>query len=846
MTSRFIQLLTPVFFFNIAVSFAQNHQGSLYKDLYLAKDHISYKGKQIELDEKTFFIDGQLTDKEVSKYNFVYNSLNEASKHLTNGSEEEPMVLYIAPWVYWIDNPDDPEIRVPQENQSAPIGLEINCEWLKLVGLSNNPEHIVLASNRGQTMGAKGNFTMLSIKGDGTYAENITFGNYCNIDLVYPLHPKLNRKKRSTAIVQAQLVFSNGDKVFVKNSRFVSRLNLAPFWGSRRTLFEGCHFEMTDDALNGRAIYLDCTLDFYSSKPFYRTDGTGAVFLNCDIQIFNNDHQYFTKAGGQVAIIDTRFSSKDSVAIGWRDTPLLEARNYQQNLSLNNEPLFISENNAFATVELDKTDVLKAYKFEYQNKVIYNTYNLLRGDDDWDPLQIKNSVEQIENETGNNYALVATQLTIKPTRSQLETGKDSLMLHTSLNRFGNFDVKGSPIKWSISEEFKPYIQLKPNRDGSCWIIPTNTEDTTKQVIIKASTVSGLEAATVIYVSPSILPPPTLIKLPQIQKSSEGKLQVDYTLDTNYNDESLISWYRCEDSKGKNPIQITVSRFNEPLKTYELSEGDKGHYIMAKIAPKHLRSHAGNTETIVYPEIIDSNDVKSTPKVLIPNFKNMSAEYQPKIIPGFWTLDSYAPTDTNAYEWEANNRQAPWYFGEGVNGAKGLKGFVQNTKGARMRYTPVGNIFGDMRISFIAFPAKTAGQGFSSAKSQYMDIGIKMDTQNMTGYALRIIRTTKYSDAVDFVLMTYENGIASAISKPISTACFVSNCHISIEVKDGNLIVNAKNPSRPHGSKERPDVQNQVDLQTEIAATKFGGISIQHTGTVGSGATLIKDLKIEWF
>ena len=147
-----------------------------------------YKGKEIKLGPKAFYIDGQLTAAEVANKPYVFNSVNEAAKHLMDGTEASPMVLYIAPYVYWIDNPDDTAIRIPTSG-SAPIGLEIKCEWLKFYGLSDDPRNVVLASNRGQTMGAKGNFTMFRISGQGTSAENVTFGNYCNIDLDYPLNP---------------------------------------------------------------------------------------------------------------------------------------------------------------------------------------------------------------------------------------------------------------------------------------------------------------------------------------------------------------------------------------------------------------------------------------------------------------------------------------------------------------------------------------------------------------------------------------------------------------------------------------------------------------------------------
>ncbi|MEL0456523.1 hypothetical protein WJN01_09810 [Flavobacteriaceae bacterium SZ-1-7] len=826
--------------------FSQNHHQGLSPEVEFKGDHIVYRGNKIQLGPKAFYIDGRLSDNQATQYNFVYNSINEASKHLTNGTEEGPMVLYIAPWVYWIDDPDDSEMRVPDRIGGTPIGLEINCEWLKFQGLSDSPEHVILASNRGQTMGSKGNFTMFRINGDGTSAENITFGNYCNIDLVYPLNPKLNREKRGSAIVQAQLVFSNGDKIVVRNSRFISRLNLGPFWGSKRTLFENCHFEMTDDALNGSAVYLNCTFDFYSSKPFYRTDGTGSVFLNCDITSYTRGNQYFAKANGTIAVIDTRFSAENIEYLGWRDIPALETRYYQSNVNLNSSPVLISKNDPDATVDISQKPLLNAYRFDCNNAIVYNTYNLLRGDDNWDPLGIKPIVEQVEKETGKDYSSIPTQLIIKPTQQKLETGKDSLLLETTVNRFGNFEVEGETINWQVSDGFKPFVKLKEIQDGKCLVIPTNNQNETKKVIVTASTSSGLESATVLYIAPSLLNPPIFIKLPKISKPREGKLHLDYDLDMTFEDQSLISWYRCKNENGDEPIEIAVSRFDSPLKTYQLSEGDIGYYIMASISPKHLRCHPGEAQTVVYKKAISAKDVKSNAKILVPNLENMSSKYQPKILPGFWSLDSYAPKDTKEFNWEADNSQDPWYYGEGINGASGTKGFVQNTKGARMRYTPVGNDFGDMKISFLAVPSKTAGQGFSSARMQYMDVGIKMDIKNMNGYALRLIRTTKYSDAIDFILMKYENGNAMAISQPVSASCYRPNCKISVVVQDNKLIVQAENTGDYFTNHDTSEVVKVVDMEVEIAPNSYGGISFQHTGTVGSGATLIKDLKIEWF
>lgn len=832
----FMFLLPPIFVQ------AQVGRNSLNKDLEFYGDHIIYNAKTIALGPHAFYVDGQLSPEEAAKYPYVFNSVNEAAKHLTDGNEASPMVLYIAPYVYWIDDPDDPAIRVPKSG-TIPFGLEIKCEWLRFYGLSDDARNVVLASNRGQTMGAKGNFTMFKISGQGASAENVTFGNYCNIDLVYPLKSELGRKKRGSAIVQAQLVFCDGDKLVARNTRFVSRLNLCPFIGGKRTLFDHCHFECTDDALNGTAVYLDCTFDFYSGKPFYRTIGTGAVFFNCDIKSFTRGNQYFTKTGGQVAVLDTRISSGTVTYLGWKDHPEKEVRNYQYNVQMNKKPVFIGTKNSQSTVDMAGKPVLNAYQFLYKGKTIYNTYNLLRGDDDWDPMGIKELVLAAEKESGKPLINLPTQLLILPTRDTIESGKETAVLKPRVNKFGNYELKGEKVSWKLAPEYHSLAKLKINDDGTCTVIPTNNNDETKEVVVRATTTSGLQAASVIFVSPSMLDAPKFTSSPRITNNKNGKLIVNYKLDTKFRDQSLVSWYRCIDAKGNDPIEVAVSRFNKPKLDYILSAGDVGYYIMAKVTPKHIRSNAGEPAIAITNEPVSSKDVKSNNKILNVDLRSMSTKYQPEVKPGFWTLDCFAPPDT--HDWVADNSRDPWYYGKGLNGASNDTGLVEANKGARLRYTPVGKDFNDMKITFTAVPAKTAGQGFSSARQQYMDVFIKFDTKTLTGYALRLIRTTKYSDAIDFILMKYENGIATPISELVSASCYRPDCYISFEVKNNRMIVDAETNAKYYAVPNRPEVLQKVHLESKITKNNFGGFGFQHTGTVGSGATLIKGLKIVW-
>ena len=73
-----------------------------------------------------------------------------------------------------------------------------------------------------------------------------------------------------------------------------------------------------------------------------------------------------------------------------------------------------------------------------------------------------------------------------------------------------------------------------------------------------------------------------------------------------------------------------------------------------------------------------------------------------------------------------------------------------------------------------------------------------------------------------------------------------NLTTALTLNKGNkLIVHAGSPTEYYIQPGQPEVVKVVNMETEIIPNKYGGFGFQHTGTVGSGATLIKDLKIEW-
>lgn len=521
-----------------------------------------------EQKERDFFVNREV---KTNIEKGLFSTVNEALRHAETFADDTLWTnIYIEPNVYWIDNPDDDAVRYPEPGDNTPYGMKVRLNRTRLIGMGESPEDVVLACNRGQTHGAAGNFTMLHITGNEIEADNITFGNYCNVNLEYRLNPELNRKKRAEAIVQAQLVICNGNDYKVRNCRFISRLNLCPFVGARRVVFDDCYFECTDDALCGTGIYRKCRFTFYSSKPFYATSPQGAVFEDCDIHTKVKGIQYLTKVSDRVTLRNCRWTSDD---------PNLK------------------------------------------------------------------------------------------------------------------------IEWT----------KRPDPRHLC--------------IMDGCTLNG---------KPLILPP-----TPDV------------------------------------PMAVT-------------------------------------TPTV---PLMGSTD----------------------IVPGRWTFDSYKPEDTNDYDWTVVHGRPSWCFGEGVDGAEGCYGMIQNVRGARMMFTGKENEDYDGQVLTLELaPCKTAGQGFGSATAQYLDICIKFDTKTLTGYGLRFIRTPKYDRAVDVYLVEYINGKVTPITEPEKCELFRRGCKVVLSADNSMLSA---------------EIINGNAVQTLSSAmahpNSFGGIHLQHTGTTGASATVVQSIRSEY-
>lgn len=160
------------------------------------------------------------------------------------------------------------------------------------------------------------------------------------------------------------------------------------------------------------------------------------------------------------------------------------------------------------------------------------------------------------------------------------------------------------------------------------------------------------------------------------------------------------------------------------------------------------------------------------------------------------------------------------------------------------FTPAKDTYGNMEVMLDVDPTKTAGQGFGSATGQYMDVGIKFNNHTLTGYALRIIRTTKYANAVDFLLVRYDHGVITPISDPVSAVCYRTGCHIRLKYADGQLTAHVTTDT-PLSAPEDPALQTEVSLSAAIDPSPDGGFVLQHTGSCGESTTMLHHLLIKW-
>ena len=815
----------------------------------LVEQGFLYDGVYRKLSDQAILLVGSLP-KEETAGSHVYRDIHEAmgSPELAGAALGHPVTLYIAPDVYWIDDPTAEDTMQKKQGYPVPFGMYVTCKALNIVGLSENPEDVVIAGNRGQSHACNGNYTMMNFQVQELCVSNITLGNYCSVDLIYPADSAKNYPKRTETITQAQLAFQQGDKLYAKNCRFVSRLNLNPICGAERALYENCHFESTDDALNGNAVYVNCDFDFYGNRPIFQAGKTGAVFMGCLFRsrITSDDGescQYLTKEGGPVTLINCQYESSDRVHLGWTKYPDISLKCYQYQVTQNGKPVFIGGEAADETVWLEGKKALEAYLFERDGRCYANVGNLLGGEDNWDPMDVL-EIAGSEGKIG-----IPTLLRIAADRTEIVSGETAAVLTAESCLFSH-ERCGEKVIFSLRKGDEAYVTLSQNGDNACKIEGCNRSPEAKGAVIYACTDSGLEAAAAVTVQPYLLKAPVFIKDPKFKKNGKT-VTLQYELSSaERSDTSEISWYRCDGPKGEGAVLCAVTKLNIPFRTYHLTEADEGKYLKAVILPRLKGSLAGEATAVLMAEPIKERETDK--KHLFTDFSEMPHENLAELRKGCWTPDCAKPANIEINSatfgsWAMDEEVSAWKYGETGNGSVGA-GLYQNTQGARLRYTPAVDHGGDMCMTVKADPAKTAGQGFGSAW-QYLDLGLKFDTEKLNGYALRVIRIKESSDAVAMALVEYEEGRSRYLTDLQQTSCFLTGCTLRVMLQGKKLTASAFTDTPQPAHKAEKGYVHEVKLEAEVAGNPYGGILIWHTGTPGTGGwqntTMLHSVEVEY-
>jgi hypothetical protein len=369
--------------------------------------------------------------------------------------------------------------------------------------------------------------------------------------------------------------------------------------------------------------------------------------------------------------------------------------------------------------------------------------------------------------------------------------------------------------------------LNHSTGANVTVTGANNTGVSQYVPINATASNGFFVTGHPFVEPAYISPPTFTSDPTLSAPVNGTVTVNYTLNlaSNRTDNSIITWYACSDSNGDNPREVGISEsftappvHNVPLQTYTLQLGDVGMFLKATVTPQADISNPGTAMSVVATTPITlSNIVSST---VSPNFGNFPVAPEAAYVPGYWTVDG---TWTN----EAQPVGSTFDNGWGIRVA---------SQGAAIYYVNPGPV-GDMEVSVLMSPEKTAGQGFGSPGSgadstptaivQNADIYIKYDPSTGNGYSVRWWRTTTSSTETMWQLYQHVGGVGSPVpnSTPaVLTGVFFPNTTINLSIIGTTFTVTASNTQN----------SNTLFLQGTVASNTYGGAGTRWSGTVPSG------------
>lgn len=738
-----------------------------------------------------------------------FRTLQAAYAAASAGTATRQTVIGIKPDVYQITG------------TATTPGLTISKNYITLLGLTDDHRNVVLADNRGNQEGAGSptasyNGYVIIVSATGFQARNLTILNYCNTDYEYPGNAAKNLSMRSPVITQAVALQASGDKHTYDHVALLSRLDTT-FILTTRAYFNNVFIEGTDDFIGGGTIsvWQDSVVYFPTGSGVPSVSGT--VFINTKFINNGGSNQFYKgfPSGSTLpaVLINCTMPVNTGQSVAWV-RGFAPVRNNLYSLTYH-----IKDSNGNATQVADASQGPITYNLSRElsdtEVQAFNPWNLLRATptgvaDDWDP--------------ANAAAMYSAQGSL-PFGMGISNGNPSIITNQTTATISAtvFPARApNTITWSNSSNL---ISLNQPTGASVVVSGANNTSVSQYVPVTVSAPNGFFITAWVFVQPPFIPPPTLVSPPTLTAPFNGTVTVQYTLNAaaGRTDQSVITWYSCDDASGSNPRPVAISNGNVPLQTYTLQLGDVGRYLRATIQPKVDISNAGTAVSVVAGTPIAKSNIVST--TVSPNFTNFPVTANSNYVSGYWTV-------LGTWTSQAQPTGSTYVNGWGVRVA---------SQGAAILYQQDA-AYGDMRVDVVMSPEKTAGQGFGSPGSgadsnpptfvQNADIYIKYDPRTDNGYSLRWWRTTSSATDCLFQLYQHINGVSSPVSaSQVLTGAFKPNTMMTLTIIGNVFTVAASNTSD----------SDVLFLQGTVAPNTYGGTGTRWSGTVPSGNSNVYSL-----
>ena len=726
-------------------------------------------------------VDGNLQQDDPAALRF--KTLQAAYAAAPQGTEEKRTVIGIKPNVYLL----------PSSAPRTP-SLRITKNYITLLGLTSNRRSVVLADNRGLQQGAEDDGYILDVDAVGFTLKNLTIINFCNTDYEYPGDPGKNLAKRSSVITQAVALQAAGDKHVYENVALLSRLDTM-FLRTARSYFKNVYIEGTDDWMGGGqiSVWEDSTLVYPTGSGVM--SASNVVFRNCRFEA-TRGMQFYKAEYGAAARPDVLINSVLPVSspqapVAWirgkaAPRPTVYSLMYHNKDAAGNPAVLYDSNVGAPTF---------AYSRELSDTEVraYNTWNLLRATptgivDNWDPAGARKQYET----TGEGNLVYRMNLT--GSGITIRTGGAGASIGATVTGARDADAT---VTWSVKSDL---VVLDKTTGPKVLVTARNTTGGPEWVAVTAATANGFHVTAWVYAEPRYIDPPALTTAPAISSPQNGSVRVTYAFDLGiHQDQSLVSWFLCEEAACAQPRAIAQSRGNQPLKTLALMPGFSGKFIKVSVQPKIEVSEAGPAVSAVSRTPVAARDIPSANVSL--NSRSFVTEPGGNYASGVWAV------------------QGPWSVAAEEEFVDGYGVRSGNGPGSLLYQEDIER--GDMQIDLVMTPEKTAGQGFSVPGSPsetgpnnlHSDIYIKYDPRTKTGYALRFWRTTLSASECMFQLYEIVNGIGKPIDdRQMLSGVFKPNTRMTLKVSGGKFTADAANT----------DGRETMHLEATIKPNRFGG------------------------